>query len=430
MSLFDIEREARQSGNTNLLETIIPQILQSTPQKERIYILSTLLIKKGQSHYIIKKSIKQLYTEDPTLNTAISLLKLCEGHVFLENERIFLSVLLKTAALKKYYETNDKANLKAALNHIYEINVDRFVSVNKIVVLEFLIEQLRLAVLCKERLKAEFLFRKFRPSLALKEFKTLDAPFSTKILYYLVLVDYSVFMENYQDARDFILQITLLKKPDEETNLFRKLTSKTTSFLMATDIESFAYLKQNEDYLHNLFEIFMVRNTNYTLFLASLFDILCIDLSKNFSEIQFSELENNPENSEEIRQFLRGLKSKTIKNDLSCIFNKGEPDNFKRLSFYTQLINKLRYVCLCLNLRRIENKVKCINLDILCELLNEDKKFLIESVGSFSEFCDLSLNQELNILRFNKVGVYDMAEVVEDIMELVDRAAQCVERGE
>lgn len=427
MSLFDIEREARQTGNTDLLEKIIPQILESTPEKDRIYVLSTLLIKKSQSHYIIKKSIKTIYNDKPTLETAESLLKICEGHIFLENERIFLSVLLKTSNIEKYNKTKEEKYLKKALNYIYEINVERFVSVNKIVVLEFLIEQLRLAVLCKEKLKAEFLFRKFRPNVTNKEFKTLNIPVSTKILYYLVLVDYSLFIENYNYARDFILQ---LKNIEINGDIFRKLTQQTNNFLVATDVTSFAFLNERNDYLHNYYELFMNENNQYTLFLASLFDVLSIDLSRKFSDIQFSNLENNPKNSEGVRQFLRHLKSKSLNINMFENFNKITPNYFKNLTFYSQLIEKLRFVSLCLNIRRIEYKVKSMNLDILSELLKEEKSFIIKSISIFNEICDLSLNQELNIVRFNKVGVYEISEVVEDVMDLVDKASQYVERGQ
>jgi len=105
MSLLELERTARQTGDQKTLNSLIPEIINSAPYDQKAFILKSLILKKNQSHSAIKKAFKMLIDQNfheinkKSLNFLIEISKICEGHVFLEHERIFL-----VTVLKNYYE--------------------------------------------------------------------------------------------------------------------------------------------------------------------------------------------------------------------------------------------------------------------------------------------------------------------------------------
>ncbi|KAM0681697.1 proteasome regulatory particle subunit [Glugoides intestinalis] len=160
--LFERERIARINGDLKELEEVHSMIISlCSNNDEIIHTLRLLVNKRKQEPECIKKLIKTVlgtHNDVPFLKNL--LIKVIEGRMFLEEERLSIADQIKIAL---------RNNIQESYDLIKEIPVETFTTVSDKKKNAFLFEQLRLALLLHCLEDAELITRKVRRSTLMKD---------------------------------------------------------------------------------------------------------------------------------------------------------------------------------------------------------------------------------------------------------------------
>ncbi|EPR77754.1 26S proteasome regulatory complex component [Spraguea lophii 42_110] len=156
-TLLEQERKFRLEKDTIRLKDTINAILSKcTNENEFITMLKLLSKRKNQDQAIIKEIIVTL--DDNTIDFYDKLLsEVIEGKLWLENERIKISYHLADMHIKNN-------NITEALNALFKVPIETF-AIPIDTMIEFQLEQLRLAVLLKDTNKQNIIEKRITKKL-------------------------------------------------------------------------------------------------------------------------------------------------------------------------------------------------------------------------------------------------------------------------
>lgn len=160
--LFERERIARINGDLKELEEVQSMIISlCSNDDEIIQTLRLLVNKRKQEPECIKKLIKRVLETHKDVQFLKNLLiKVIEGRMFLEEERLSIADQIKSAL---------RNNIQESYDLIKEIPVETFTTVSDKKKNAFLFEQLRLALLLNCLEDAELITRKVRRSTLMND---------------------------------------------------------------------------------------------------------------------------------------------------------------------------------------------------------------------------------------------------------------------
>lgn len=209
--LIERERNARLGKDENSLrETFISMLEYCHSDQDSIHLLVLLSKRKGQLKEVLAWFIDYNFNERKTfyekqntneamnmlINYATSLLnEVIEGKMFLEKQRIMVSDYLK-CTFERIGEN------KKALDIIFDIPIETFSTINESEIIKFQLEQLRLAILNKEWIKADVSSKKIRTKY-FSESNDLE----NEVLFYSLLTDLNIGQKLFFNAAQLLYKI-------------------------------------------------------------------------------------------------------------------------------------------------------------------------------------------------------------------------------
>lgn len=372
MALIEAEKNARQSNDQKALMTILPQIILSNDQveiyssrksielKDRILLLKNFLRRKNQNFNAVQLTINQLLQfENITLSDLELLLTVCKGHIYLEETYLYISLLIRQL----------NGELKYCFDIFYGIFVETFTAIPDNIVMTYMIEQLRYAIVLNDYLRADNIFRKIRniPQYSLY----------LQFEYYRTAVDYSIMIDDYSSALNFLFKISELGEFERETCEIRNLK-------IFSDFEN-SYFFNSTD------------KNNFSAFIA-LLSILAANPLLN-KTIQMLTDDN-------MRKHLNFF----TKEDIIFPFKFELGDYVRSEKLFTEYRKRI----LQHNLLVLKEYTEELSLDCLSNLLAEEISFIVKNIT----YEDIFIDQKRNVIIFQQNG----EKSINRILELVERA--------
>ena len=190
LQLFEEERISRQKNSVETSLVIAKKLMQiallyNNPEIT-LYISKAIVTKRGQLNKVTSYVINECMSQFPKITQVPLLIKFIEGVKNLCEKKIFLEVehARCTLQLVKLTENSDN-DLNAAIKIIENVQVETYGSMTKKEKIEFILHQMRLLYLLRDRTKLYIVAKKINPKFLEEEGLHMQ-----KVSYFLYLFHY------------------------------------------------------------------------------------------------------------------------------------------------------------------------------------------------------------------------------------------------
>lgn len=213
--LTEREREARLAKDEEKIKGVFVQMLETCKSDaEAIALMKVLGRRKGQLKPAFRWLVNHVFDHrhreamQNAQNTG-SFMKFChallkdvvEGKMFLEEERIKIA-----SALKDMYI--GQGDTKGALNAVFDIPVETFASIGEAKVIGFQLDQLQLAILNGDWIKADVCSKKIR-----KRYFDESGDTAQEVRYDRYMVELCLGKKDYMEASRVLLKVSRVCEP-------------------------------------------------------------------------------------------------------------------------------------------------------------------------------------------------------------------------
>jgi 26S proteasome regulatory subunit N5 len=249
--LLDREREARQTKNHVLMREVMQDIINQCKNDEEILTMVKLLGKrKGQLKDSFRWLINHVFSlkremyqsqDELLISFCVILLKdVVEGKMYLEEERVEISTLVK-----ELYEHN--GDISKALESVFSVPVETFSSLSERRVIVYQLEILRLCIACNDWTRSDIIGKRIR-----KRYFKENQDKELEVTYYYYMVKVCLGQENFLEAS----RIYQLLIDEKEQNV---ILGSFFSILSASKEDMSIYLenKNNNERMRRVLKMFI-----------------------------------------------------------------------------------------------------------------------------------------------------------------------------
>lgn len=282
--LCEREREARLAKDEEKIREVFVKMLETcNSDTEAIALMKVLGRRKGQLKQAFRWFINYVFDHrhreamqdaQKTLDLS-SFMKFChallkdvvEGKMFLEEERIKIA-----SALKDIYI--GLGNMKGALDAVFDIPVETFTSIGEAKVIGFQLDQLKLAIMNEEWIKADVCSKKIR-----KRYFDESGDSAQEVKYDRYMVELCIGKKDYMEASRVLQKVSRVSEPHKsvvQSSFFSLIASRSDK--RSRMIETLILDKNNTE---------PVRRTLALFLKSELVQHRSMDVFRNFPEIDF-----------------------------------------------------------------------------------------------------------------------------------------------
>lgn len=323
--LIEREREARLAKDDEKSREVFLKMLETCgSDTEAIALMRVLGRRKGQLkqafrwfiNYVFDHKYSEAMREAQKTQDLSSFMKFChallkdvvEGKMFLEEERIKIA-----SALKDMYI--GQGDIKGALDVIFDIPVETFTSIEEVKVIGFQLDQLQLAILNGDWIKADVCSKKIR-----KRYFDESGDSAQEVKYDRYMVELFLGKKDYMEASKILLKVSRISEPHKsvvQSSFFSLIAPRSDE--RRRMIETLILDKNNTEPVRRVLALFLK---------SELIQHRSMDIFRSFAEIdieRFSETVTCAVDSHNLAVISRFCTHVNI-NDLACLLQCRDDD--------------------------------------------------------------------------------------------------------